>query len=47
MAVKILKGEADVSTMPVEYASEFTKYYNKDICDQLGITPLDGYKPIN
>lgn len=37
MAAKILKGEADISDMPIEYAATFTKKYNKDICDQLGI----------
>ena len=37
MAVKILKGEAKIEEMPVEYAANFTKKYNKDICDELGI----------
>lgn len=37
MAAKILKGEADISTMPVEYAETFTKMYNADKCAQLGI----------
>lgn len=42
MAVKILKGEANVSEMPVEYAPEFTKKYNKANCEALGITvPAD------
>ena len=36
------KGEAKVSEMPIEYAPQFTKKYNKTICDQLGITvPAD------
>ncbi len=43
MAVKILKEGADVSKMPIEYAADFTKYYNKNACDILGITPLEGY----
>ena len=38
MAAKILKGEAKVGEMPVEYAP-VTKKYNKTICDALGITP--------
>jgi len=46
MAAKILKGESNVSEMPVEYAPQFTKKYNKDICDQLGITIPDGYEAI-
>ena len=46
MAVKILKGEADVATMPIEYAPNFTKKFNKEICDELGITIPDGYEEI-
>ncbi|MBQ8496145.1 MAG: ABC transporter substrate-binding protein [Clostridia bacterium] len=37
MAAKILKGEAKIEEMPIEYAATFTKKYNKDICDELGI----------
>ena len=37
MAVKILKGEAKISEMPVEAAPEFTKMYNKANCEELGI----------
>lgn len=46
MAVKILKGESKVEEMPIEYAPNFTKKYNADICDQLGITIPDGYEAI-
>ena len=46
MAVKILTGEADVSEMPIEYAPQFTKKYNKTICDALGITIPEGYEEI-
>ena len=45
MAAKILTGEADVSTMPVEYAPATPKY-NAEICAELGLTPPDGYEPI-
>jgi len=45
MAYKILTGEAKVEEMPIEYAPNFEKYYNPTICEQLGITPLEGYKP--
>lgn len=45
MAVKILKGEADISEMPIEYASA-TKQYNPDVCAELGITPPADYKKI-
>ncbi|MBQ8407642.1 MAG: ABC transporter substrate-binding protein [Clostridia bacterium] len=41
MAAKILKGEADISEMPIEYAATFTKKYNKNICEQLGIDTAD------
>ena len=37
MAVKILNGESDISTMPIEY-TDVTKKYNKAICDDLGLT---------
>ena len=43
MAIKILKGEADVSTMAVEYAPA-TKKYNKDMCAFLGLTVPAGYE---
>ena len=46
MAAKILKGEAGISEMPVEY-TDATPKYNASICDQLGITPLDGYEAID
>lgn len=47
MAAKILKGEANISDMPVEYAPNFTKKYNAEICAELGITIPDGYEPIS
>ncbi len=37
MAAKVLKGEADISEMPVAYVDTFTKKYNKAICNDLGI----------
>ena len=46
MAAKILKGEADVATMPIEYAPNFTKKFNKANCEALGITIPDGYEEI-
>ena len=45
MAVKILNGEADISSMPVEY-TDVTKKYNKTICDDLGLTVPEGYVAI-
>ena len=46
MAVKILKGESDVSEMPIEYAAKFTLKYNPTICEELGVTPPEGYEAI-
>ena len=46
MAAKILTGEADISTMPVEYAADPTPQYNKAICEALGLTPLEGYEAL-
>ena len=46
MAAKILKGEADISTMPVEYAATATPKYNPAICDALGLTAPEGYEAI-
>ena len=45
MAVKILTGEADISTMAVEY-TKTTPKYNAAICEALEITPLEGYVAI-
>ena len=46
MAVQILKGEADVSTMPVSYAENVTKKFNQANCEALGITIPEGYEAI-
>lgn len=45
MAVKILEG-ADISEMPVEYAPNFTKKYNAELCEKLGITVPEDYVAI-
>ena len=46
MAAKILKGEADIATMPIGYAETQTPKYNADNCKALNITPLEGYVAI-
>ena len=46
MAAKILTGEADISTMPVEYAPEVTPMYNAANCEALNIAIPEGYEPI-
>ena len=45
MAAKILKGEANISEMPIEYANA-TKMYNETFCKELGVTIPDGYTAI-
>lgn len=45
MAAKVLKGEADITKMPIEYAPA-TKQYNKTICDELKLTVPEGYVAI-
>ena len=45
MAAKILTGEADISTMPIEFTTATPKY-NASMCETLGITPREGYTAI-
>ena len=47
MAVKILKGEANVSEMPIEYYPNPVKKYNADIASELNITIPEGYTAIS
>ena len=46
MAAKILKGEADISTLPIAYSETFTAKYNAEICEELELTPPEGYVAI-
>lgn len=46
MAAKILRDEADISTMPIEYAPNFVKKYNAKNCEELGITVPEGYEAL-
>ena len=46
MAAQILTGEADISTMPIEYAPNVTKMYNAANCQALGLVMPDDYQPI-
>ena len=46
MAAKVLRGEADIAKMPVEYADQFTKVYNPAICAELGITVPAAYTAV-
>ena len=47
MAVEILTGGADITTMPVKFAPNVTKKYNAKICEELGITVPDDYVAIS
>ena len=46
MAVRILDGGEDITTMPIEYAPTFTKKYNPEICEELGVEIPDDYVAI-
>ena len=46
MAAKILKGEADVSTMKIEYAEPAFKF-NPEMCEFFGLTAPEGYVPMD
>ncbi len=47
MAYDILVNGADVSAMDIAFAPNVTKKYNAEICEQLGITPPEGYEAIS
>ena len=38
MAFELLENGADISTMEIRFAPKFTKEFNADICETLGIT---------
>ncbi len=46
MAVRILRGESDISEMPVEYFQGPVKKYNKTIAEKLNVTIPEGYEAI-
>ena len=43
MAAKILKGEAKIEEMPIQYFENPVKKYNKEICELLGIVVPEDY----
>lgn len=47
MAAQILTGEADISSMPIAYAEDFTPKYNPVICEALGLTLPENYVAID
>ncbi|MDO4493599.1 MAG: ABC transporter substrate-binding protein [Clostridia bacterium] len=46
MAVKVLKGEANVAEMPVSFAANVTKKFNRANAEQLGVAIPEGYVAI-
>ena len=46
MAAQILTGKADISTMPVAYAENFTPKYNAAVCEALGLSVPESYVAI-
>ena len=46
MAYEILVNGTDPATMEIRYAPKFTKKYNPDICNTLGITLSDEYEAL-
>lgn len=46
MAVKILLGEADITTMAIEYDPNPVKKYNKELADLYGVTIPDDYEEL-
>jgi len=46
MAYEVLVNGADVSTMEIQYAPKFTKEFNAELCEKLGITPGEDYVAI-
>ena len=46
MAARILRGEAEISTMPIEYYPNPVKKYNPTLCEALNIIVPEGYVAI-
>lgn len=46
MAARILKDGEDISKMAIEYDENYKKKYNKEICDELGITIPSDFEAI-
>ncbi len=47
MAASILKGEKNISEMPIQYYENPVKKYNPAICEKLGVTIPDGYEAMD
>lgn len=47
MAVRVLADGENISEMPIEYASDFTKKYNPEVCSALGLDMPADYEPLS
>jgi len=45
-AAKILTGEQSVSETPIGFDTTLDKLYNANLCEALGVTPPEDYKPL-
>ena len=46
MAVKVLKGEADISTLAIQYFPDPVKKYNAELCELFGVEVPEGFVAI-
>ncbi len=46
MAYRVLVEGEDITQMPVEFAPNVTKKYNKKMCEKFGVTIPEGYEEI-
>ncbi|MBP5280492.1 MAG: ABC transporter substrate-binding protein [Erysipelotrichaceae bacterium] len=46
MAIRVLKGEANISEMPVQYFPDPVKKYNPELCELLGVEIPEGFVAI-
>lgn len=47
MAAKVLKGEEDISKLPIGYVQKITPKYNETICKELNLKVPEGYEAIS
>ena len=46
MAYEVLVNGADISAMPVQFGESFSKVYNPELCEYLGVTIPEGFEPL-
>lgn len=47
MAYEVLVNGADVSTMPVQFGESFSKVYNPELCEYLGVSIPEGFEALS